>query len=41
MAFTMDELDSNWNWVYFGYDLDLQKAYAGVFFSQSGATKAL
>lgn len=23
MPMSLDELDSNWNWVFFGYDLDL------------------
>jgi hypothetical protein len=30
-----NDYDSSWNWVYFGYNTDLQKAYAQVYFSFS------
>lgn len=41
MEYTREAHDSNWNWVYFGYSLDNQTAYAYVYFGQSGDVKTL
>nr|AWX67867.1 carboxy-terminal crystallin fold protein [Philasterides dicentrarchi] len=41
MSYDERDLDGSWNWVYFGYSLEMQRAFAFVKFGRSGETKSL
>lgn len=41
MEFDRELHDSEWNWVYFGYSLVEQQAYAYVYFGRTGEVKTL